>query len=122
MQAALVGGKTEAKRGDGRRQRMGSEYDREGLQPAPASTPGSRYAIRVEGHLDAHWSEWLEGMTLTHEEGGLTRLEGPLVDQAALHGLLNKLWDLRLPIVMVERLGAEDTASQSSPEPPESTA
>jgi hypothetical protein len=59
----------------------------------------------VEGLLDAHWSEWLEGMTLTHEEGGVTRLAGPLIDQAALHGLLNKLRDLRLTIVTVQRLG-----------------
>jgi hypothetical protein len=81
---------------------MGSEGDREGLQRT--SPPLRRYAIRVEGHLDAHWSEWLEGMTLSHEEGGVTRLEGWLVDQAALYGLLNKLRDLRLPLVSVERL------------------
>jgi hypothetical protein len=72
----------------------------------PASAPGSGYAIRVEGLLDAHWSQWLEGMTITHEGGGVTRVEGPLIDQAALHGLLNKLRDLRLPIVTVQRLGA----------------
>jgi hypothetical protein len=61
---------------------MGSEDDREGVVTdaeasaearrqqgaAPTSTPGPRYAIRVEGHLDAHWSEWLEGMTLTQPE------------------------------------------------------
>jgi hypothetical protein len=89
-------------------------------QPAPASSPGCRYAIRIEGLLDVHWSEWLEGMTLTHEEGGVTRLEGPVIDQAALHGLLNKLRDLRLTIVTVERLKAVDTAAPSSGEPPES--
>jgi hypothetical protein len=66
----------------------------------------SGYAIRVEGLLDAHWSQWLEGMTILHEEGGVTRIEGPLVDQAALHGLLSKLRDLRLPIVTVQRLDA----------------
>ena len=48
---------------------MGSKGDREGLQPAPGSSPGCRYAIRVEGHLDAHWSEWLEGTAIIHEEG-----------------------------------------------------
>jgi hypothetical protein len=72
----------------------------------PASAPGSGYTIRVEGLLDAHWSQWLEEMTITHEGGGVTRIEGPLIDQAALHGLLNKLGDLRLPIVTVQRLGA----------------
>ena len=75
----------------------------------PASAPGSGYAIRVEGLLDAHWSQWLEEMTITHEGGGVTRIEGPLIDQAALHGLLNKLRDLRLPIVTVQRLGALDS-------------
>jgi hypothetical protein len=67
----------------------------------------------VEGHLDAHWSGWLEGMTITHEEGGVTRLEGPVIDQAALHGLLNKLRDMRLVIITVERLspGASDAPS-----------
>jgi hypothetical protein len=75
---------------------MGSEGEREG--PKRTSSPLCRYAIRVEGHLDAHWSKWLEGMTITHEAGGVTRLEGPLVDQAALYR------DLRLPLVTVERL------------------
>jgi hypothetical protein len=115
---------------------MGSKGDREGAVTdaeasagarrqqgaAPGSSPGSRYAIRVEGLLDAYWSEWLEGMTLTHEAGGVTRLEGALIDQAALHGLLNKLRDLRLTIVTLERLGAADTVAPSSQEPPESTA
>src|SRR5947199_7031508 len=84
---------------------MGSEGDQEGLSPAPDFSPGYRYAIRVEGLLDAHWSEWLNGMTISHEEGGVTRLEGRIIDQAALHGLLNKLRDLRLSIVTMERLG-----------------
>ncbi len=101
---------------------MGSEHGREGPKATPASSSGSRYAIRVEGHLDAHWSEWLGGMTLTHEAGGVTRLEGHVIDQAALHGLLNKLRDLRLTIVTVERLGEEDKAAPSLQEPPESTA
>jgi hypothetical protein len=89
---------------------------------APACAPGPRYAIRVEGHLDVHWSEWLEGMSITHEAGGLTRLEGALMDQAALHGLLNKIRDLRLTIVTLERVSANDPAAPSSQEPPESTA
>jgi hypothetical protein len=150
MEAAPVGGKTETERSDRRRQRMGSKGDREGgITPAEASaearrpqgvvtpaeplatarraqeagsSPGSRYAIRVEGLLDAHWSEWLGGMTLTHEAGGLTRLEGAVMDQAALHGLLNKIRDLRLTIVTLERLDAADTAAPSSQEPPESAA
>jgi hypothetical protein len=99
---------------------MGSEGDREG--PKRTSSHLRLYAIRVEGHLDAHWSEWLERMTITHEAGGVTRLEGPLVDQAALYGLLNKLRDLRLPLVSVERLGSADTSAPPTPEAPESSA
>jgi hypothetical protein len=75
-------------------------------QPEPASWDGYPYAIRVQGHLDAHWSEWLDGMTITHEEGGTTRLEGSIIDQAALHGLLNKLRDLCVSILAVVRLDA----------------
>jgi hypothetical protein len=91
-------------------------------QPAPVSSPGSRYAIRVEGLLDAHWSEWLEGMTLTHEGDDVTRLEGRVIDQAALHGVLNKIRDLRLVIITLERLGTTEAAPPSSQEPPESSA
>jgi hypothetical protein len=101
---------------------MSSDGDHGGQQPAPASAPGCRYTIRVEGHLDTDWSGWLEGMSITHEAGGLTRLEGALMDQAALHGLLNKLRDLRLTIVTLERLSNNDPAAPSSQEPPESTA
>jgi hypothetical protein len=91
-------------------------------QAAPVSSPGCRYAIRVEGLLDAHWSEWLEGMALTHEKCGVTRLEGALLDQAALHGVLNKIRDLRLVIITLERLGTTEAAPPSSQEPPESSA
>ena len=70
----------------------------------PPGPPAScQYAIRVEGHLDVHWSEWLEGMTITHEEGSTTLLEGELIDQSALLGLLGKLADLQLRIRAVER-------------------
>jgi hypothetical protein len=83
---------------------MGPGDDRERPEPVPASCPGDRYAIRVQGHLDAHWSEWLEGMSLAHEAGGVTRLEGVVRDQAALYGLINKLRDLSLLLLTVERL------------------
>src|SRR4051794_17172219 len=93
--------KVGSERSDRRRQRMGSHDNRPESAPAPGSSPGCRYAIRVEGLMDAHWSQWLDGMTITHEAGGITRLEGPIVDQAALHGLLNKLRDLRLTLLTV---------------------
>ena len=59
------------------------------------------YQIRVKGHLDHSWSEWFEGLSMTHEEGGTTVLIGPIADQPALHGLLVKIRDLGLPLVSV---------------------
>ncbi|MBC8249402.1 MAG: hypothetical protein H8E90_06965 [Anaerolineales bacterium] len=57
--------------------------------------------IRVKGQLDEHWSDWFEGLTITHTDQNETVLTGPVVDQAALHGLLAKLRDLGLPLVSV---------------------
>jgi hypothetical protein len=57
--------------------------------------------IRVKGQIDQHWSDWLGGLTITHTGQNETVLTGPIVDQAALHGLLAKLRDLGLPIVSV---------------------
>jgi hypothetical protein len=60
-----------------------------------------RYEIRVQGHLDGAWSAWFDGLTITHEPGGDTLLEGELVDQAALHGVLQKVRDLGLRLLAV---------------------
>jgi len=59
------------------------------------------YEIRVRGHLDARWANRFEGMTITLEENGDSLLTGPVIDQAALHGLLKKVRDLGLPLVSV---------------------
>jgi hypothetical protein len=59
------------------------------------------YEIRLKGHLDDRWAEWFEGLTITLEDNGDTLLTGPLVDQAALHGLLKKVRDLGLSLVSV---------------------
>jgi hypothetical protein len=65
----------------------------------------SIYSIRLEGHLDQSWSEWLGGMTITSKENGETLLTGVVVDQAALHGLLAKIRDLNLRLVSIIREG-----------------
>ena len=59
------------------------------------------YEIRVRGHLDARWATRFEGLTITLEENGETFLTGPVVDQAALHGLLKKVRDLGIPLLSV---------------------
>jgi len=62
------------------------------------------YEIRIQGHLDSRWAAWFGGLTLTLEDSGTTRLTGPVVDQAALHGLLRKVRDLGLPLLSVMRV------------------
>ena len=65
--------------------------------------PG-RYAIRLQVRLDARWAAWFDGLSLTHESVGTTILNGPVVEQAALHGLLQKVRDVGLPLVSVIRV------------------
>jgi hypothetical protein len=62
------------------------------------------YQIRLKGHLDDRWAEWFGGLIITREENGDTLLTGPVIDQAALHGLLKKVRDLGLPLVSVSPL------------------
>ena len=63
----------------------------------------SIYSIRLEGHLDRSWSEWLDGMTIISTENGETLLSGVVVDQAALHGLLARIRDLNLSLISIIR-------------------
>ena len=63
-----------------------------------------RYEIRLKGHLDNRWAIWFDGMTLTTNSEGTTTLDGIVVDQSALHGLLQKVRDAGLPLVSVARI------------------
>ena len=62
------------------------------------------YEIRIKGHLDDRWADWFEGLSFTLVRDGTTLLDGPLTDQAALHGVLNRIRDLGLPIISVQRV------------------
>ena len=59
------------------------------------------YEIKIKGHLDQEWSEWFAGLTLTYTDGDMTMLAGQLTDQAALHGLLERVRDLNLTLISV---------------------
>jgi hypothetical protein len=77
-------------------------------QPPAATGPADRpahYEIRVGGVLDRHWSSWFEGLEISSDAPGQTLIAGPVVDQAALHGLLAKVRDLGLPLLSVQRIG-----------------
>ena len=60
-----------------------------------------RYEIRLQGHLEARWAAWFDGLSLTHQSDGTTVLSGPIVDQAALHGVLTRVRDVGLPLIAV---------------------
>ena len=74
--------------------------------PKPTVCDGETlYELRVKGLLDASWSEWMDGLAIEPQAHGETLLAGPIRDQAALHGLLNKIRDLGLLLVSVKRMG-----------------
>jgi len=64
----------------------------------------SRYEIRLKGHLAARWATRFDGMTLTNQDDGTTVLEGPVIDQAALHGVLRTLRDIGVPLISVTQV------------------
>jgi hypothetical protein len=61
------------------------------------------YEVRVQGHLEDHWSEWLGKLAVQRQADGTTVLVGPVVDQAALHGVINRIRDLGVPLLSVRR-------------------
>jgi hypothetical protein len=80
------------------------------LTPQPDSVQPTIFQIRLKGHLGREWTDWFGGLTITLEEDDDTLLTGPVIDQAALHGLLKKMRDLGLTLVSVnpvEKKGKE---------------
>jgi hypothetical protein len=71
-----------------------------------------QYEIRLNGHLDARWAAWFDGLTLDQDNDGTTAIRGPVADQAALHGLLQKVRDIGLPLVSVTRVDPDSPINQ----------
>ena len=84
----------------------------------PGNTSAEPYEIRVQGRLEARWATWFDGFTLTTGPDGTTVITGTVIDQAALHGLLQSLRDLGLPLLSVTQL---TDGLPPSPTPEEST-
>ena len=77
------------------------------------SHEAGRYEIRLTGHLDAHWAAWFDGLAVTHDGDGTTVISGLIVDQAALHGVLQRVRDLGLPLVSVTRTQPDEPETTS---------
>lgn len=88
------------------------------MTPTPRRQTPAGYRLRVDGHLDHHWSPWLDDLVLTQEDDGTTSLTGAVVDQAELHGLLTKIRDLGVTLISVEAMGL--TSGRPGPAPPHS--
>ncbi len=96
-----------------------SGHNRDGVMTKkvnPVTDPGQPmvYQIRIRGHLGRQWTDWFEGLTITLEDNGDTLLTGPVLDQAALHGLLKKVRDVGTPLISVNRL-KPDPAERPEP-------
>jgi len=81
----------------------GREFDRQAV-----------YHIEVKGNLDQKWSAWFDGLTITPQANDATILTGPVADQAALHGLLAKIRDLGLPLLLVKRMESKEYSRQET--------
>lgn len=92
-----------------------------GRQPS-GPTPVERYEIRVTGRLGSRWATRFDGLTLTNQDDGTTVIRGPVVDQAALHGLLQTLRDLGITLLSLTRTApGEPMEHQTSPDDPDRT-
>ena len=85
------------------------------MTPTPQRQTPSAYRLRVDGHLDQHWSPWLGDLTLTHADDGTTTLAGDVADQAQLHGLLTKIRDLGVTLISVDVVDVTTTHPAARP-------
>jgi hypothetical protein len=76
----------------------------QGLHRANRPSQSIYYEIRVQGQLDSHWSDWFNGLDVRPQENGETVIVGPVPDQAILHGILTKIFNLRLLLISVKRI------------------
>jgi hypothetical protein len=81
-------------------------------QPTADHVPAQRYEIHVKGHLGSRWATRFDGMNLTAQHDGTTVIRGPLVDQAALHGLLQTLRDLGITLLSLNSMPADGAVDQ----------
>ena len=81
-------------------------------EPRPDANQPVIYQIRIKGRLSPQWADWFEGLTITLAEDDDTLLTGPVIDQAALHGLLKKIRDLGMPLLSVNQFPPLEPANQ----------
>jgi hypothetical protein len=88
------------------------------VNSSSGATQDEWYELRLQGRLDPRWATRLEGMSLRHLSDGTTVVRGPVVDQAALHGLLARFRDIGLPLLSVTRVGAHQPHHDTQPNNP----
>ena len=91
-------------------------------QRTPDADPVLQYEIRVAGHLPSDWSAWFDDLCVTTQADGTTAIRGPVIDQAALHGLIQKLRDLGIPLLAITPIPSDPpTELAAHPTPGEPT-
>ncbi len=77
------------------------------MSEAMSANEAGQYEIRIKGRLDSRWAAWFDGLDLTNASDGITVIHGLVADQSALHGLLQKVRDVGLPLISVTRVDAD---------------
>jgi hypothetical protein len=93
--------------------------DRTEDAPVSGHTGIPQYEIRVKGHLAPRWTAWFDGLSLIAEDDGTTVIRGPVIDQAALHGVLQRLRDVGIPLVSLRQLPPDASTAPMAPRIPE---